>query len=235
MTKPFKLALIMDNVLGWRTFTLNWKQHLPQEAGVEPTWIVLDDDIPLWIDRARGLPMKVRQRLRTVLLLRDGLRRGPFDATYISTGTAPPLLTQYRKKNPCFFVFDSTVKQLYAYGDYYGWHPKPSESAERRDHQKRAAAFQEMAGLFPFSQWAGASAVADYGANPHTVHVLPPSVDLTRWNPAGRADRPDKDVCDLLFVGGDFARKGGELLLDWAKSTEVGGWRLHLVTPSRLR
>ena len=231
MSKPLKLALIMDNVLGWRTFTLNWKQHLPNEPNITPTWIVLTEDTPHWTDKVRGLPVKVRRRLRMALQIQQGLSQGPFDATYVSTGSALGMLPEYRKKNPCFLVFDSTVKQLYSFGEHYGWYPHRSQAQEYRDHQKRAAIFQAMRGLLPFSKWAGDSAVADYGASPQNVHVMPPSVDLIQWNPGDRAQRPDKEICDLLFVGGDFQRKGGDLLLQWAKNTSLTNWKLHLVTP----
>jgi glycosyltransferase involved in cell wall biosynthesis len=34
----------------------------------------------------------------------------------------------------------------------------------------------------------------------------------------------------LLFVGGDFIRKGGDLLLRWARETTKRAWELHCVT-----
>jgi len=56
-------------------------------------------------------------------------------------------------------------------------------------------------------------------------------VDTAQWRPAAASSKAGKNVCDLLFVGGDFARKGGPQLLDWAANTKTTGWRLHLVTP----
>jgi glycosyltransferase involved in cell wall biosynthesis len=47
------------------------------------------------------------------------------------------------------------------------------------------------------------------------------------WRFESRSD--DGDV-QLLFVGGDFYRKGGDLLLEWAETTRLDGWQLHLVT-----
>ena len=232
MSRPLRFALIMDTGLGWRTNYINWKKNFPADLHIEPTWIVFSTDQKLpWLDRLPGLPDRIKNRLRPLFFLRDALRPGPFDATFISASLAQTALPDYIKRHPCFLQIDATPKQLYDFGDFYGWQPSRFPPAARLTHGLRANAYRNARGIFPMSQWAGDSAVKDYGANPVGIHVLPNGVDLTQWNPAGRADRPDKDVCDLLFVGGDFARKGGELLLDWAKSTEVGGWRLHLVTP----
>ena len=231
MSNPFKLALVMDLTLGWRTNYRNWLQHFPQDMSVEPTWIVLSDDVPLWIDKAPGLPKRIKNRLRASLMLREGLRQGPFDATFIATSSALTTLPRYMKRHPSFLYIDATPKQLFDFGDFYGWHESKNPRVEQWKHQKRAAAYQSARGVFSMSQWAADSAVADYGTLAKNTHVLPPGVDLTQWQPGDPARKAQKDGCDLLFVGGDFARKGGPLLLDWAAATKTTGWRLHLVTP----
>ncbi len=63
---------------------------------------------------------------------------------------------------------------------------------------------------------------------------MPPGVDLARWTPGDRFTRPAKPVCDLLFVGGDFERKGGPELLAWALRSKRRDFRLHLVTREKL-
>lgn len=53
----------------------------------------------------------------------------------------------------------------------------------------------------------------DYHADPRKIEVIPPGVDLDFW----RAERPrsaPKASPRVLFVGGDFVRKGGEVLLE---------------------
>ena len=232
MSKPFRLALVMDLALGWRTSCQNWREHFPKDLNVEPTWIVLSDDTPLWIDRVRGIPSRLKNRLRVALMLREGLKQGPFDATFIAASAAWTLLPRYMAHHTTFLYIDSTPKQLFDFGDAYGWYPSKSPRVERWKHQKRAAAYQSARGIFSTSEWTSASAIADYGVLPQNAYVLPHSVDLTRWRSPGDAlSKAGKAVCDLLFVGGDFARKGGPLLLEWAANTKASGWRLHLVTP----
>jgi len=229
--KPFRLALVMDLALGWRTSYNNWVRHFPSDETIAPTWVVLSDDTPVWIDKVPGLPKRVKNRLRASLMLREGLKQGPFDATFIAASAALTALPRYMKKHPTFLYIDSTPKQLFEFGDAYGWHRSKNLRVENWKHQRRVAAYQSAQGIFSTSQWAADSAVADYGVLPQNSYVLPHSVDLSRWRPAAASSKAGKNVCDLLFVGGDFARKGGPQLLDWAANTKTTGWRLHLVTP----
>ncbi|MGI4788521.1 MAG: glycosyltransferase family 4 protein [Janthinobacterium lividum] len=235
MSKPFRLGLVMDLALGWRTNYHNWVQHFPQDMNVEPTWIVLSDDKSLWIDKVPGIPNRIKKRLRASLMLREGLRQGPFDATFIATSSALTTLPRYMKAHPCFLYIDSTPKQLFEFGDYYHWYPSKNPRVEQWKHQKRAAGYQSALGVFSTSQWAANSVVADYGASPANMHDLPYGVDMNQWQPSDPSLKAAKEGCDLLFVGGDFVRKGGPLLLDWAAKTEATGWRLHLVTPHAVK
>jgi glycosyltransferase involved in cell wall biosynthesis len=80
------------------------------------------------------------------------------------------------------------------------------------------------------SQWAKRGLIEEYGVDQDKVIVNPPGVDLTLWHPPSertcQAARPKK----LLFVGGDFERKGGHLLLEWFRQQAPGDVELHLVT-----
>jgi glycosyltransferase involved in cell wall biosynthesis len=59
------------------------------------------------------------------------------------------------------------------------------------------------------------------------VHVVPPGIDLEQWKPVERGlDRRPR----LLFVGADFERKGGPLLLDVYRRYLRDETDLHLVT-----
>ena len=71
-------------------------------------------------------------------------------------------------------------------------------------------------------------------ANRDRICINPPGVDTQRWLPGDPRAKQIKSHCDILFVGGDFDRKGGALLLDWASTTNARGWKLHLVTRKRL-
>ncbi len=87
--------------------------------------------------------------------------------------------------------------------------------------------------IFSFSDWAKRSLIADYGVDSERVHVIPHGAVIERWRREARKETGDKP-CNILFVGGDFKRKGGGLLLDWAARTKDRNWHLHVVTKDRI-
>jgi glycosyltransferase involved in cell wall biosynthesis len=87
-------------------------------------------------------------------------------------------------------------------------------------------AFRSAAGFVVWSGWAKASLVNDYGCRPDDVAVIPPGVDVGSFTPQPRAN----ELPRILFVGGDFQRKGGDLLLEVFRRRLRGRARLILVT-----
>jgi glycosyltransferase involved in cell wall biosynthesis len=66
---------------------------------------------------------------------------------------------------------------------------------------------------------------------PGRVVVNPPGVDLARWRPAPeQRSQAGSQPLRVLFVGGDFERKGGHLLLEWFHSLANKQVELHIVT-----
>ena len=80
-----------------------------------------------------------------------------------------------------------------------------------------------------WSSWTAQSIMEDYGVEPDRVNVIPPGVDTSRLHPSDRADGPVR----ILFVGGEFERKGGDLLLR-AFAQLPGDPELVLVTKSKV-
>jgi glycosyltransferase involved in cell wall biosynthesis len=66
--------------------------------------------------------------------------------------------------------------------------------------------------LITWHEWGKHSLIDDYGVNGDKVEVIPPGIDLERWN-FPRPAIAGPGLVRLLFVGGDFRRKGGETLL----------------------
>jgi glycosyltransferase involved in cell wall biosynthesis len=69
--------------------------------------------------------------------------------------------------------------------------------------------------------------VDDYGVDADKVHVIAPGSDVDLFDfPARQPNKTPR----ILFVGGDFVRKGGDLLLDVYRERLRGRAELHLVT-----
>jgi glycosyltransferase involved in cell wall biosynthesis len=64
--------------------------------------------------------------------------------------------------------------------------------------------------VFYFSQWAADLAIRHYAADPARLHVIPPGANLDPVPPAdATVEKPCGAFCRLLFLGRDWARKGG--------------------------
>lgn len=80
-----------------------------------------------------------------------------------------------------------------------------------------------------WSRWAADSAIRDAGASPDRVTVVPPSVYVRPANP--RRARPARaGLPRIVFVGGDWTRKGGPLLLRWHQERWKDKAELHMIS-----
>ncbi len=82
-------------------------------------------------------------------------------------------------------------------------------------HAFERAIFRRAAAVTTFSQWAADSVVADHGVEPSRVHAIPPGIDLSLFPAPDVRARPSEDAPKrILFMGGEFERKGGPRLVD---------------------
>ena len=83
--------------------------------------------------------------------------------------------------------------------------------------------------VVPWSNWAADSIINEYGVPRERVQVIPTGLDTSYWQP-GTAER-EHERLRLLFVGGNFERKGGRLLLDVFRGLDLQARaELHIVT-----
>ena len=81
----------------------------------------------------------------------------------------------------------------------------------------------------PWSDWA-AGGLRAKGVSDERIMVLPPGVDLDLFKPPATGRLVTEGPLRLLFVGGDFERKGGPLLLDALRGPIAGRCELDVVT-----
>ena len=106
---------------------------------------------------------------------------------------------------PTVISADMTARQMARQQapDGWGWTYAPNRLLEGR-------AFRAAAAVVTFSRWAATAVSTDYGIEPDRVHVIPPGVELERFRTIAAA-RPHEANAPvrILFVGGEFERKGG--------------------------
>lgn len=198
-------------------------------------------EIHPWVDGGRierlPLPPKTRGTARSVISMHRAFRT-PADAVW--TQVALPLLpylltTRWLRRAPVFYAIDCTPKLLFEQGHHYrGLSTDPRSLKGLLTTAALKAFFRRCTCLLPWSAWAARSMIDDYGADPARVRVIHPGIDTSRWRPSTqRAVAPDR--LRLLFVGGDFERKGGPLLLDVYRHHLRDRCELHLVTKTNHR
>lgn len=96
----------------------------------------------------------------------------------------------------------------------------------RRQRAREAELLRRAARVFPMSRWAAGSLTGDCGVPASRVEVLPPSLDLSRLRPP----RSHDGLPNIVFVGNDFARKGGARLCRWVEGPLAGTCHLHIAS-----
>lgn len=222
-----RLGFVLAQVAGHVTHGHNLRRVVDGIPGVEADWCEIR------YHAAGGRIERVAGRigrgmaLRPVVELARSLRDVHADAYFVNASAADVLQHRFHT-TPTVVDFDATPVQLAAMPEY-GWSLGSAPVRRLRRWTKRRL-WDGVALIETWSEWAKASVVDDYGVDASRVMVNPPGVDLMRWSPptSGRAheDRPRR----ILFVGADFERKGGDLLLDWFRRARPADTELHLVT-----
>lgn len=181
------------------------------------------------IERLPVIPQGLKGRLRAVseASVFGTLNRPDVIWTSCGTEITPFAWAQIKPlRRPLIFDLDATYTQLEEMAEVY-WE-RPARTGFRGSQGKMLDTIhRRTVTLFtPWSNWAAEGLKRD-GVDPDVIRVLPPGVDLDLWRPATHegGERPLR----LLFVGGDFRRKGGPELLR-AIAARPGAFEAAIVT-----
>lgn len=227
--RPGRLAFVMEQHLGHRTYADNLRSALEHEHALETRWVpVRYDPTGSWHERLPGEALRAALRGRTEV--RTGLADLDFDADACVFNSQVPAVLGGRaaRSRPYVLCMDDTPRLKDSMAEGYGHRADRGLVGLVKDRWNRRV-IHGAAGLAPWSHWVRASLIADYGADPAKIEVIPPGVDTSAWTVADHvADGPMR----ILFVGGDFERKGGAVLLRAFSALPAGRASLRLVTKS---
>jgi glycosyltransferase involved in cell wall biosynthesis len=227
-----RTTFIMEQHLGHQVHYQNLRQLIDDNEKIIPTWVPVTyigvkgfwDRFPFLTDGMRGSLTGRRQ-------VQQGLKANPYDVIYFNTQVPAALQSPRANGRPYIIATDITPIQQDQLSDAYR-HSVDSNALLRRYKQHvNSQVFKGAARLLPWSSWTAKSLVADYGLDPARVEVMPVGIDLESWPAASHT--PHIPV-RILFVGGDFVRKGGPLLLQAFQSLPAGCAELILVTRSQV-
>lgn len=230
----YTIGFVIEQALGHVTHTQNLQTNVPRDPTIEAQWGLIP-----W--ETTGLAAKipvynrnwtVRAGLRARRVVAQMVKRHPPDALFFHTQVPAVLATRWLRRIPSVISLDATPLQYDALGAAYQHAPGPAwlEHQKWRLHRD---CFRAARTIVAWSHWAKHGLVAEYGVPADNVVVIPPGVNPGEWNrPTPRALR--KEPVKILFVGGDFRRKGGPLLWEAFRQLPPGQAELHLVTRTAL-
>jgi glycosyltransferase involved in cell wall biosynthesis len=204
----------MEQTLGHVTHTQNFRHWVELDTEVVPTWIPVSFSAP---DHWNKAPLvrdnwTLRASLRARAQVQAVLRSERLDGLFFHTQVTALFAQRLMDRIPTVVSMDATPLNFDSIGVPYNHRPSIYRHVEALKNALNRRTFNHARKLITWHEWGKQSLVEDYGVNGSKVEVIPPGIDLERWNFA-RPGTPRPGLVRLLFVGGDFRRKGGDTLL----------------------
>ncbi len=234
----YSVGFLMDQIAGHVTNYHNLREAAKTEPGVEASWHEIVYHKP------GGVIERLHERLfpfvpsyfpgiaRGAYEMRHALSGRSYDALF-SNASVSVFFNRTFNRVPTLIDFDSTPVQIDRMAAYNSGPPDPGPIAYvkwrlSRDMMRAATLLQA------WSNWAKESVVHDYGIPAEKVVINPPGVRLNFWRPEAAAQHGPDEPLKVLFVGADFRRKGGSLLIEWFKNRQSRNCELHIVTREQI-
>lgn len=226
-----RFGFVLEQTLGHVAHGRNIERALKSEPQIQPTVIRVDYNNASGLNRLPGLrTWSWRASLTARNALRDCLRQGPLDALFIHTQVVALQAAEIMRSVPTVVSLDATPRLFDREGKAYGHRrsPAPFEMLKR---QVNVRTFANAARIVAWCQWAAYSLVSEYGVPVDKIDVIPPGVDLSLFRPSLLGKSPER--VRILFVGGQFERKGGPDLIEAVRGLGADV-ELDLVTSSEV-
>ena len=224
MGRRYSIDFAMITAAGNQTRYEDLQRFVPADREVQARWYELNTYMTA--GRADHLPKFARNKFRNATNISRLALRTKVDATvihgyetYLHYAAIPTLL---RRETVMVNNYDGTYRGDGTFGDGVQA-PGPGVRG------KLAKLALDKTDLFvPWSRFTADRTAAVYPEAVDRTIVIHPGLDLTRWK--RRHTSPSNEGVRLLFVGGDFIRKGGDLLLPAIKAANVDNWSLDVIT-----
>jgi glycosyltransferase involved in cell wall biosynthesis len=227
----YRLGFLMEQTLGQVTHTQNFQHWVAQDREVDPTWILItfDPKEPWSATPVVRNNWTLRASLQARTRIHEALRTKTFDALFFHTQVTALFGHGLMKRIPSVVSMDATPLNFDTIGSPYAHKPNAIRQVEALKNALTRRTFDRAQRLVVWHEWGKQSLMNDYGAPAEKVSVIPPGINLEKWH-FPRDGAPGPGRVRLLFVGGDFKRKGGDLLLEAFRTRLHEHCELDIVT-----
>ncbi|RZM28495.1 MAG: glycosyltransferase [Pedobacter sp.] len=147
------------------------------------------------------------------------------DYDFIYAPIASRELSQIKNlKTPVIYASDITfdlIKSKYGLDNLYKFSVKEGDDVERLAIKNATYC------LYP-SEWAAASAVNQYGAEPDKVFVIPLGANISHMPNYNIEEKSNFAKLEILFLGVDWIRKGGDMVIKTYRKLKEHNYNVHL-------
>jgi glycosyltransferase involved in cell wall biosynthesis len=225
---------------GIDVFFRNLQIVFGRRTDIDTSWVFLEHDPPEWFARVPPFSLDWTPKASLVASQRvRALRRagGPFDAACFNSIVPASIAFRWQRKMPMGLWLDGTPTMLDGSTQW-------TNTARGRNKYVKALKrrletnyiYKHAAFILPASEKVRRSLLDEYGVDGAKVKVLPNGIDSKFWDSRLREGRSGEDrPLNVLFVGGDFRRKGGDLLMKVAGRDEFRQCVFHFVTKEAIR
>ncbi len=226
---PPAAVFILEQQVGHRTYAENLRQTAEDFTGLDMTWVPITYETG---SRVLGRVDSVRRLAGPLVGWREvrAALGSPADVRVFNTQVPAAIGGRRARSTPYIVITDVTPIQYDEMAEGYSHTVSPLSAVRRWKHRVNEKVFQTAAHCVAWSSWAAGSIVEHYGTPAESVSVIAPGVDLAVLCPD---ESKDNELPQILFVGGEFSRKGGDNLLD-AFDTISDRAELVIVTKSEV-
>jgi glycosyltransferase involved in cell wall biosynthesis len=210
----YRVGFIIEQALGHITHGQNLRRVVDQDPDINARWV-----LPAWqrSGLASRLPIyrsnwTMQSGLQTRRML-DGMQRElrP-QVLFFHTQVTATLAPDWLRRIPSIVSLDATPRQFDRLGSAYHHAAGPAWLEQAKAWLSRRS-FRLARHLVTWSAWAKQGLIDEYQVPAEKITVIPPGVDSQSLAPL-RPGAAEDDALRILFVGGDFERKGGRVLLE---------------------
>lgn len=226
---------------GIENFVRNLQAEIAPREDIASDWLFIE-----WSpgERVASLPLvSSNWTIKAGVVTRSRVRRleergRRFDAVFFNSMVALPLLGEFARRTPAVLWLDATPRLLAEHGEW--WHGGARKRTKGKGERRwktylTSRAYAKADFLLPSTDMVRSSLVDDYAVSENKIRNVPLGIDTRFWTratPRNATPRQRGERTRILFVGGDFERKGGDLLLNIARREEFRECEFHIVTRS---
>ena len=219
MVNAIKLGLVTSGSVGWKTVRTRWETDL---AGYAPSHHHIEDHARWASSLTERYAKSIGLALTGRAAASEAIRSGANVVLLSTLQNAPfvplPPGVQYLVYGDC-----TTAQLAELYGGKQLGFPGSAVNAQLRRLVDHGCYFLCM------SQWYRDALRRELGVGDDRLVLLPFYVDTEKWKPP--ETKPPNARPQVLFIGADFRRKGGDIVYQLAGLTHFANVDFHVVSP----